>query len=121
MPLGLHLLHLCADYGGEFIVDYYDDYCKNTVVIQQFLSSHIPEQNKLSERDERTVIDVARCILNEACAAKSLWGKMAATAVFLLNRLPNKTIGGTPYYRILEKRLNLYFIWTIETHPHKGR
>ena len=60
MPVGLHLLHLRADCVGKFIADYYDDYCKNTVVIQQLLSPHIPEQNKLSERDERTVIDVAR-------------------------------------------------------------
>ena len=60
MPVGLHLLHLRADCVGKFIVDYYDDYCKNTAVIQQFLSPHIPEQNRLSERDERTVIDVAR-------------------------------------------------------------
>ena len=46
------------------------------------------------------LMDVAREMLNEAALPKSLWRKMEATVVFLLNCRPSKTIGGdTSYYR----------------------
>ena len=71
MPLGLRLQHLRADGGGEFTADYYRDYCKTTVTIQQFSSPNTPEQNGLSERDGRTIMDVARCLPNGAALPKS--------------------------------------------------
>ncbi|CAM9560263.1 unnamed protein product, partial [Ascophyllum nodosum] len=61
-------------------------------IIQQFSSPNTPKHNGLSERDGRTIMDVARCMLNGAVLPKSLRGKMAATVMFLLNRPPSKTI-----------------------------
>ena len=114
MPLGLRLQHLRADGGGEFIAGYYREYCKTTAIIQQFSSPNTPEQNGLSERDGRTIMDIARCLLNGAALPKFLWGEMTATAVFLLNRLPNKTIGGdTPYCRMFGKHADLSFLRAI--------
>ena len=111
MPLGLRLQHLRADGGGEFIADYYRDYCETTAIIQQFSSPNTPEQNGLSERDGRTIMDVVRYLLNGAALPKSLSVEMAATAMVLLNRLPNKTIGGdTPYYRMFDKPTDQSFI-----------
>ena len=87
MPLGLRLQHLRTDGSDEFIVDYYRDFCKTTVIIQQWTSPNTPEQHGLSKRDRRTVMDEARCLQHGAALLKSLWGEMTATAVMLLNRL----------------------------------
>ena len=44
---------------------------------------------------------------------------MAATAVFLLNRPPNKTIGGdTSYYRMFGRHVDMSFLRTIGTRSH---
>ena len=51
IPLRLGLLHLRADSGGDFTVDYYHDYYKTTMIIQQFSSPNTSEQNGLSERE----------------------------------------------------------------------
>ena len=48
MPLRHHLLHLRADGDGEFIVDYYHDYCKTTVTILQFNLPNTLEQTVLA-------------------------------------------------------------------------
>ena len=59
IPLGRYLLQLRADGSGEFIADYYRDYCKTTVVIQQFNSPNTTEKNGVGERDGQTIKDVA--------------------------------------------------------------
>ena len=41
-PIGPRLLNLRSDGGGEFIANYYLDYCKTTVIIQQVSSLNIP-------------------------------------------------------------------------------
>ena len=118
MSLGLRLLHIRADSDSEFIADFSCDYCKNTAVIQQFSFPNTPKENDLSKGDGRTIMDVVRCMLNGAALPKCPWGKMPATAVFLLNRLPNKTIGGdTPYYKMFAKHADLSFLLAIGTHP----
>ena len=121
MPPGLCLQHLLADGGSEFIADYYHDYCKTTVTMQQFSLLNTLECNSFSERDGGTITDVAQCMLNVAALPKSLWGKMAATVVFLLNHQPNKTIGSeTSIYTVSSKHSDLFFLRTTGTRPHGG-
>ena len=121
MPHGLRPQHLRVDGGGEFIADYYRNNSKNTVIIQQFSSPNTPGQIGFSKRDGRTIMDVARCMLNGAALPKSLWGKIAATTAFLPDRPPSKTIGGdTSYYRMFGKHADLFFRRTFETRLHGG-
>ena len=122
MLLEIYLHRLRADGGSEFIADHYRNYCKAKAIMQQFSSPNTPEYNGLSKRDGRTIMGVARCWLNGAALPKSLWGKMAATVVFLLNRPPSKTIGGdTSYHRMFGKHVDLFFLWTTGTRPHGSR
>ena len=100
MPLGTSPPNLRANGGGEFIADYYHDYCKTTAI---------------SERDGCTIMGVARCIPNEAALSKSLWGKIVATVVLLLNRPSSKAIGGdTSSYRMLTNMLICSFCELLE-------
>ena len=59
-------------------------------------------------------MDMTRCIINEAGLPKHLWGEIAATSVFLINRLPHKALkGDTPYFRMFGKQANLSFLRII--------
>ena len=101
IPLGLRVHRLRSDRRGEYIADYFRSYCKTTGIRQEFTPPYTPQANGLSERDGRTILNVTRCLLNEANLPKTLWGEVAATAVFLINRLPHSSINGdTPYYRM---------------------
>ena len=75
------------------------------------------EQNGLGEWDGRTIVNVARCLLNGAALPKALWGGVVGAAGLLLRGFPNKIIGGdTPYYKMFGKHSNLYVLWSIGAH-----
>eukprot|EP00903_Cladosiphon_okamuranus_P019947 g18331.t2 len=114
IPLGLRVEYLRSDNGGEFVNSEFRHYCKTTGIVQQFSSPHTPQQNDISERDGRTIMNMTRCLLNEANLPKHLWGEIAATSVFLVNRLPHKALkGDTPYRRMFGKQANLSFLHII--------
>ena len=71
---GANICHQRLAHPNERVADYYRDYCKTTVIIQQFSSPNTPKYNGL-KRDGHTIMDVARCMLNGAALPKSFWGK----------------------------------------------
>ena len=71
---GANICHQRLAHPNERVADYYRDYCKTTVIIQQFSSPNTPKYNGL-KRDGHTIMNVARCMLNGAALPKSFWGK----------------------------------------------
>ncbi|RVW71560.1 Retrovirus-related Pol polyprotein from transposon TNT 1-94 [Vitis vinifera] len=51
-----------------------------------------PQQNGVFERKNRTVMEMARCMLFEKKIPKLLWVEAVSTSVYLLNRLPTKSV-----------------------------
>ena len=104
IPLGLRVHRLRSDRGGEYIADYFRRYCKTTGILQEFTAPYTPQQIGSNERSGRTIFNMTRYLLNESGLPKFLRGEIAATAVFLMNRLPHRSInGGTPYFRMFGK------------------
>jgi len=55
-----------------------------------------PQQNGVCERKNRMVMEMARCLMLEKKVPKEFWAKAVNTSVYLLNRLPTKSLD-TPY------------------------
>ena len=90
--------------------------------MHQFSSPNTPEYNDLSERDWRTIMDLSRYIVSGTALPNSLWGKSAATVMFMLNHPPSNTIGGgMSFNRMFSKYVDLFFLRTAGTRPHGGR
>ncbi|PRQ47582.1 putative RNA-directed DNA polymerase [Rosa chinensis] len=67
-------------------------------IIHQTTCPQTPEQNGVSERKNRHVLDIARSHLFSAHMPKYLWGDAILTACHLINRLPSSVLNGqTPY------------------------
>lgn len=114
VPLGLRVHRVHSDNGKEYVNREFRDYCKTIGVVQSFTAPHTPQQNGISERDGRTIMNMTRCLLHEARLPKQLWGEIAATSVFLINRLPHKALkGDTPYYHLFGKQADLSFLRVI--------
>ncbi|UYV63270.1 K02A2.6-like, partial [Cordylochernes scorpioides] len=64
---------------------------------------HIP-QNRISERDNRTIAESARCLLHGRKMPLELWAEAINTAVYLLNRCTTKVLGNSTPYEIWYKR-----------------
>jgi hypothetical protein len=57
-----------------------------------------PEQNGVSERMNRTLMDSARSMMHHASLPQTLWAEAVATATYLRNRTVSTTINGvTPF------------------------
>ena len=73
-------------------------FCDEAGIEHQLIASYIPQQNRVSERKNRTIMEIVRCMLHEKGLPKEYWAEAANTAVFLLNRLPTKAVNGkTPF------------------------
>ena len=46
----------------------------------------------MSERDGRTIANIARSLLKDAGFPKHLWGEMFFTATYLANRMPHSAL-----------------------------
>jgi len=85
---------LRSDNGREYINQRLLKYLKNNGIKHQTTIPYTPEQNGLAERMNRTIVEKARCLLQEAGLGKEFWAEAVATAVYLINRSPAKGLNG---------------------------
>ena len=91
---GGRLRAFCSDRGGEF--DSID--CDEHGVKHYTTTPYTPQQNGVVERRNRTVVEMARCLLKSKGVPGEFWGEAVTTAVYLLNRAPTSSLRGkTPY------------------------
>ncbi|XP_022764214.1 uncharacterized protein LOC111309412 [Durio zibethinus] len=78
-----------------------DKTCTSKVRIgieHQLTATYTPQQNGVNERKNRTIMEMARCMLFEKNLSKKFWAEAVNTSVYLLNRLPTKALkGNTPF------------------------
>ena len=79
---------LRSDRGTEYNSNEFETFCAVAGIEQQTTVRYTPQQNGVSERKNRTVMEMARCMLAEKNLPKSFWAEAVNTAVYLLNRLP---------------------------------
>jgi len=56
-----------------------------------------PRQNGVAERQNSTLKDMVRSMIAYTTLLESLLSKALKTTVYLLNRVPSKTVTKTPY------------------------
>ncbi|GKB51791.1 zinc finger, CCHC-type containing protein, partial [Tanacetum coccineum] len=73
-----------------------------------FTKPYSPQQNGVVERQNRSVIEMARSMMKSMQVPDTLWGEAVRQAVYIQNRVPTKTLGDTtPYERWSGKKPNL--------------
>ena len=56
-----------------------------------------PEQNGVAERRNRTLKDMMRSMMSRSNLLEYLWGEAIKTAIYILNRVPSKSVPKTPF------------------------
>jgi transposase InsO family protein len=56
-----------------------------------------PEQNGSVERDNRTIVEMARTMIHAGKLPMTLWAELVNTAVYIHNRVPNRREKKSPY------------------------
>ncbi|KAJ0589562.1 putative RNA-directed DNA polymerase [Helianthus annuus] len=83
-------------------------------LIHQTSCAHTPEQNGVSERKNRIILEMTRALLIESQVPKSFWPEAVATSVYLLNRLPTKALKFKIPLDCLSKSANIPHPLTLE-------
>lgn len=78
-----------SDGGGEFDNKQFTDLFAREGIVHQKTAPYTPEQNGLSERANRTIMEKVRCMLYGANLSKGFWAEAVKYAVDVINALPN--------------------------------
>ena len=89
---------LRSDNGGEYSSEIFTNYCREKGITRQFTNPYCPEQNGVSERYNRTIVEGARTILHHSKLPLKFWAEAVSTVVLVRNRSPTSALKGkTPY------------------------
>lgn len=86
-----------SDRGREYVNAELIDYLKGKGIQIQYTAAYSPQQNGIAERKNRSLIEMAKCMLLDANLEKRYWAEAVNTANFLQNRLPTRATEKTPY------------------------
>ncbi|GJZ31850.1 retrotransposon protein, putative, ty1-copia subclass [Tanacetum coccineum] len=114
--LGKTIKALRSDRGGEYISQEFKDYLKACGIVQQLTPPYTPQHNGVSERRNRTLLDMVRSMMNLTTLPLSFWDYALETATRILNMVPTKKVDKTPYELWYGKVPNLSYlkIWGCE-------
>jgi transposase InsO family protein len=80
------------DNGIEFRNASFDYFCLERGVDQQFSTSRVSQQNRVVERKNRTLVEMARMMLDEHTTPRGFWADAISTACYISNRIFQRSI-----------------------------
>ena len=83
---------LRSDNGGEYINQHMENFFTTYGLVHQTSCPHTPQQNGVAERKNRTLLEISGALMFEAHVPSHFWPKAIASATYLTNRLPSKTL-----------------------------
>nr|GEV47134.1 hypothetical protein [Tanacetum cinerariifolium] len=88
------------DRGGEYISQEFKDYLKACGIVQQLTPPYTPQHNGVSERRNRTLLNMVRSMMSLATLPLSFWDYALESAARILNMVSTKkeTVGYYFYY-----------------------
>ena len=93
-------------------------------IVPQYTMPRTPSQNGVAERRNSTLKDMVRSMISHSTLPKSLWGEAIKTAVYILNKVPSKTVAKTPYELWISKKPSIrhLHVWgcPTEARPYKS-
>nr|GEU90539.1 hypothetical protein [Tanacetum cinerariifolium] len=88
--LGKTIKALRSDRGGEYISQEFKDYLKACEIVQQLTPPYTPQHNDVSERRNRTFLDMVRSMMNLTTMPLSFWDYALESATRILNMVSTK-------------------------------
>ena len=94
----------------------------------QYTMPGTPEQNGVAERRNRTLMDMVRSMMSITKLPQSLWGEALQIAMYILNRVPSKSVPKTPFKLWTNRKpsLNHLKVWRCHAevrvyNPHERK
>ena len=91
---------------------------KQCGIVSQLTLPGTPHRNGVSERHNRTLLDMVQSMMSLTDLTLSFWGYALETATFTLNRTLSKSIETTPYELWFSSKPKLSFlkVWSCDAY-----
>lgn len=95
-----------TDRGTEYLSQKVQNYLRSEGIRFQCTVAYSPEQNGISERKNRTLVEACRTMLTESGMPREYWDEAIMNANYTLNRVLSKDDPKTPYEKLFETKPN---------------
>ena len=89
---------LQTDNGGEYLSKEFESYLQSRGIHHELSAPYSPAQNGVAERFNRTLMESARAMMAQAGLSERYWAEAVATAAYLRNRVPTRSLKKTTPY-----------------------
>jgi len=105
---GASIKCLRSDGRGEYFLNEFSEYLKEHGIQRKYSCSYSPQQNGVTERKNRHIIEITRAMLNEKNLPNYFWAEVITIAVYIMNRTPIAVVHGmTLKEKFTSKKLNV--------------
>jgi hypothetical protein len=107
---GLRIKKIRSDNGTEFKNSQIEGFLEEEGIKHEFSSPYTPQQNGVVERKNRTLLDMARAMLDEYKTSDRFWAEAVNTACYAINRLYlHWILKKTSYELLIDKKPNVSY------------
>jgi len=108
---GLNIVSLRSDQRGEFQNESFEKFCEENGIHHNFSDPSTPQQNSVVERENTSLEEEARTLLNETKLPKYFWANVVHTICYTLNKVLIRSIlKKTPYELYKGRKPNIYHL-----------
>ena len=106
----MKIKHIRSDNGTEFKNSGIDDYLDELGITHELSAPYTPQQNGIIERKNRTLVEMARTMLDEYKTPPRFWLEAIDTVCHIINRVYlHKFFKKTSYELLTDKRPNVSY------------
>jgi transposase InsO family protein len=107
---GLRIKKIRSNNGTEFKNSQIEGFLEDAGIRHEFASPYTPQQNGVVERKNRTLLDMARTMLDEYKTLDRFWAEAINIACYSINRLYlHRILKKTSYKLLTGKKLNVSY------------
>ncbi|MCO5571040.1 hypothetical protein L7F22_024771 [Adiantum nelumboides] len=108
---GCKVQTLRTDRGGEYMSGAFKDFLGKKGIKHQCTMPYTPQQNGVAKRKNRSLMEMARCILKAKSLPHKLWMEAVACAAHVLNRCPTRALKTiTPYESWYDRKPSVSYL-----------
>jgi transposase InsO family protein len=89
---GHQIQKLRTDNGGEYVNNNFTSYCTTQGIQMQHTVPYTPQQNGVVERKNRTLKEMANCMIQSKGLSLKYWAEAINCANYIVNRTPTKAL-----------------------------
>ena len=95
--------------GFEYINNDFKSFCPTSGILHQSSCPHTPEQNGVSERKHRHIVETGLTLLYQSHLPLNYWSYAFSATTYLINRMPSLVLGfHSPWEKVYSKPPSLH-------------